>query len=86
MHSPKLARKKPRRRTGEPSRRTSRPSLYGAQGRIDGSEQQRKDCRDDDQPQAIRFGEVGAAILMSSLCSQLFGVGPWDPLTYVSTR
>ena len=32
----------------------------------------------------IVIGEVGAAVLMSSLSSQLFGVGPWDPLTYAA--
>ena len=32
----------------------------------------------------IVIGEVGAAVLMASLSSQLFGVGPWDPLTYAA--
>ena len=32
----------------------------------------------------IVIGEIGAAVLMSSLFSQLFGVGPWDPLTYAA--
>ena len=32
----------------------------------------------------IVIGEIGAAVLMSSLSSQLFGVGPWDSLTYAA--
>ena len=32
----------------------------------------------------VVIGEIGAAVLMSSLSSQLFGVGPWDPLTYAA--
>ena len=32
----------------------------------------------------IVIGEIGAAVLMSSLSSQLFGVGPWDPFTYAA--
>ena len=32
----------------------------------------------------IVIGEIGAAVLMSSLSSQLFGVGPWDPPTYAA--
>ena len=29
-------------------------------------------------------GEIGAGVLMSSLSSQLFGVSPWDPVTYAA--
>ena len=32
----------------------------------------------------VVIGEIAAAILMSSLSSQLFGVSPWDPVTYVA--
>ena len=32
----------------------------------------------------IVIGEIGAAILMASLSSQLFGVSPWDPVTYAA--
>ena len=32
----------------------------------------------------IVIGEVGAAVLMWSLSSQLFGVSPWDPATYAA--
>lgn len=32
----------------------------------------------------IVLGELGAAVLMSSLSSLLFGVGPWDPVTYAA--
>ena len=32
----------------------------------------------------IVIGELGAAVLMSSLSSQLHGVSPWDPATYVA--
>ena len=32
----------------------------------------------------IVIGEIGAAVLISSLPSQLFGVGPWDPFTYAA--
>ena len=32
----------------------------------------------------IVIGEIGAAVLMSSLSSQLFGVSPWDPVTYAA--
>ena len=30
----------------------------------------------------VVIGEIGAAVVMSSLSSQLFGVSPWDPVTY----
>ena len=30
------------------------------------------------------IGEIGAVVLMSSLSSQLFGVNPWDPVTYAA--
>ena len=32
----------------------------------------------------VVIGELGAAVLMSSLSSQLFGVSPWDPITYAA--
>ena len=33
----------------------------------------------------IVIGETGAAVLMSSMSSRLFGVSPWDPVTYLAT-
>ena len=32
----------------------------------------------------VVLGEMGAVLLMSSLSSQLFGVGPWDSVTYAA--
>ena len=32
----------------------------------------------------VVIGELAAAVLMSSLSSQLHGVGPWDPATYLA--
>ena len=32
----------------------------------------------------VVIGEIGAAVVMSSLSSQLFGVSPWDPVTYAA--
>ena len=32
----------------------------------------------------VVLGELGAVVVMSSLSSQLFGVSPWDPVTYAA--
>ena len=32
----------------------------------------------------VVIGEIGAAAVMSSLSSQLFGVSPWDATTYAA--
>ena len=32
----------------------------------------------------VVIGEIGAVVAMSSLSSQLFGVSPWDPVTYAA--